>query len=244
MFQELDYAPTPIGALTLRRRFDPVLETEVYEVKLGEEFLMSSAYTASEIALAELGLAALGEGPCDVLVGGLGLGYTAKAALDHKATRSLVIAEYLEPVAEWHREGILPIGRAVTDDPRTEILVGDFFAMAEARDFGGRRGGGVFDAILLDIDHTPDALLSEHSRPFYAEGSLKRLATMLRPGGVFGLWSDDPPSPEFTARLETAFGAAWAEPILIERPLAGTPITQTVYLARVPGERASAETDP
>lgn len=231
MFLELDYASTPIGALSLRRRFDPVLDTDVYEVKLGDAFLMSSAYTVSEVALAELALRSLGTGPCDVMVGGLGLGYTAKAALDHPGTRSLVIAEYLSPVVEWHRDGLLPLGTSVYDDPRTHIRVGDFFAMARERDFGDPPGGAPFDAVLLDIDHTPDALLSEHSRPFYEEASLRRFAQVLRPGGVFALWSDDPPAEGFTARLHAAFGRACSKPVVIDRPMAGTPMTQTVYLA-------------
>ncbi|WP_370338791.1 spermidine synthase [Parvularcula marina] len=233
MFEELDYAPTPIGPVSLRRRMDPVLKREVFEVKLGEEFLMSSAYTASEEALSSLGLgAAKGEG-LDVLVGGLGLGYTAKAALDCPKTARLYIAEYLSPVIDWHRRGLLPMGTALTDDPRTQIIEGDFFAMAAAQSFGPVSGAACLDAILVDIDHSPEALLSPHSRPFYDEESLARLSTMLRPGGVFGLWSDDPPDARFTARLEAAFGKGWAEPVTIERPLTGTPIIQTVYFGQV-----------
>lgn len=235
LFEELDYAPTPIGALTLRRRYDPTLKKQVFEVKLGDEFLMSSAYTASEIALAERALDAAPGGGLDVLVAGLGLGYTAKAALDHPKTGRLFMVEYLSPVIEWHRGGLLPVGKAVADDPRTEFVEGDFFAMADKQDFGAVRGEASLDAMLVDIDHTPDALLSEHSRPFYALESLRRLAAMLRPGGVFGLWSDDPPSEAFTERLGAAFGEAWAEPVTIERPLAGTPIIQTVYIGQVPG---------
>ena len=78
MFEELDYRPTPIGALSLRRRRELTLDTDVYEIKLGEEFLMSSLFTASEVALARLGLADLGHAGLDVVVGGLGLGYTAQ----------------------------------------------------------------------------------------------------------------------------------------------------------------------
>ena len=83
-FEELDYCPTPIGALTLRRRRDLKLNVDVFEIKLGDESLMSSLFTASEIALARLGLAELGDGgPFDVVVGGLGLGYTANAVLEN-----------------------------------------------------------------------------------------------------------------------------------------------------------------
>lgn len=81
-FEELDWQETPIGEISLRRRRHPVSGEEVYEVKLGDEFLMSSLFTAGEIALAELGLAGLPNTGLDVAVGGLGLGYTARATLD------------------------------------------------------------------------------------------------------------------------------------------------------------------
>src|SRR3954466_3518413 len=82
-FAELDWAPTRIGEISLRRRLEPTTNTEVYEVKLGDEYLMSSMFTVAEEDLARLTLAALPPGASlDVAVGGLGLGYTARAALD------------------------------------------------------------------------------------------------------------------------------------------------------------------
>lgn len=81
-FQELDWQPTPMGEISLRRRRDPSSGEDVYEVKLGDEYLMSSLFTEGEVELTRLGLAELAEGPLDVVVGGLGLGYTARTALD------------------------------------------------------------------------------------------------------------------------------------------------------------------
>ena len=81
-FEELDFRPTAIGALSLRRRRSPASGLDVYEIKLGDEFLMSSLFTAAEIELARLGLAALARRDLDVVVGGLGLGYTAQAVLE------------------------------------------------------------------------------------------------------------------------------------------------------------------
>ena len=89
-FEELDYRQTPIGALSLRRRRELKLGVDVFEIKLGDEFLMSSLFTASEIALAQLGLAELVRPGLDVVVGGLGLGYTAKAVLEHANVASLL----------------------------------------------------------------------------------------------------------------------------------------------------------
>lgn len=97
-FKELDYRSTPIGALSLRRRRDPKLGVEVFEIKLGDEYLMSSLFTASEIALARLGLAGLSGDNLDVVVGGLGLGYTAKAVMEHRQVNSLLVVEALKAV--------------------------------------------------------------------------------------------------------------------------------------------------
>jgi spermidine synthase len=110
-FQELDYRTTPIGALSLRKRRELKLGVDVFEIKLGDEFLMSSLFTASEIALARLGLAELSGDGLDVVVGGLGLGYTAKAVLEHQKVGALLVVEALEAVIDWHREGLSRLRR-------------------------------------------------------------------------------------------------------------------------------------
>jgi hypothetical protein len=133
-FEELDYRPTPIGALSLRRRREFSLGVDVFEIKLGDEYLMSSLFTASEIALARLGLAELSGADLDVVVGGLGLGYTAKAVLEHQAVKSLVIVEALDAVIDWHERGVLPLGPALTADPRSKFVLGDFLRWRPQRD--------------------------------------------------------------------------------------------------------------
>src|SRR5687767_427534 len=93
-FEELDYRQTELGELSLRRRQILSLDgLEVFEVKLGDSFLMSSLFHEVEVALADLGLAALERGELDVVVGGLGLGYTARAALKHAQVRSVVVVD-------------------------------------------------------------------------------------------------------------------------------------------------------
>ena len=233
LFEELDYRPTPIGAVSLRRRKELRLGVDVYEIKLGDEFLMSSLFTASEIALARLGLAALAGDNLSVVVGGLGLGYTAQAVLEHDTVGALIVVEALEPVIDWHREGLVPLGPALTGDPRCRLVQGDFFAAAASDagfdpDIPGRR----FDAVLVDIDHSPEALLDDRSAAFYSEAGLARLATHLRPGGVFGLWSNDRPDDAFTARLAAVFAEARAEEVTFYNPLQDKPFTQTVYLGK------------
>jgi spermidine synthase len=230
LFAELDYRITPIGAVSLRRRRDLAGGAPIYEIKLGEEFLMASNFTVSEIALADLSLAALGEGPLDVVVGGLGLGYTAKAVLGDARVGSLVVAEFLEPVIDWHRNGLLPLGADLFGDDRFSVAQGDFFAMAAGEGFDPRTPGRTFDAIIVDIDHSPEALLDERSTGFYRPEGLVELKRHLKPGGIFSLWSNDPPDETFRARLETVFGTARAEPVIFFNPLLGTDCTQAVYI--------------
>ena len=129
LFEELDAQETRMGLITLRRRLDLTLEVEIYEVKLDDEFLMSSLFTVAERELARLGLAAVPGADLDVLVGGLGLGYTAVTALLDDRVRSLTVVEALGEVIDWHRRDLLPESAALTSDPRTTLVEGDFFEL-------------------------------------------------------------------------------------------------------------------
>jgi spermidine synthase len=234
-FAELDFRQTPLGDLVLRRRRLRALDgLEVYEVKLGDAFLMSSLFHEVEVALATLGLAELNGAQSDVVVGGLGLGYTGVAALDHPVTRSLIIVDALAPVIEWHRRGVVPLGAQLSGDPRCRLVEGDFFALAAASGpgFDPEQPGRIFDAVLLDIDHSPRNLLHERNAAFYEPAGLAALAGRLRPGGVFALWSDDPPDDDFLAQLRGAFASARAESIYFANPLLGGESSSTVYIAR------------
>ena len=233
LFEELDFRDTPIGELSLRRRHEPHVGHDIFEIKLDDEFLMSSLVAHSEIALAKLGLDAIAGDHLDVAVGGLGLGYTAKAVLDEPRAHSLLVIDYLDAVIDWHKSGLLPLGPELTSNPRCTLSQGDFFARA-ASDEGldpttPRRK---FDAILVDIDHSPDALLDDRSRNFYTPEGFANLARHLTPGGIFGLWSDARPSQEIVERLATVFAEAWSKAVTFNVPTRADPVTQTVYLAR------------
>lgn len=231
-FEELDYRVTPIGALSLRRRRELTSGIDVFEIKLGDEFLMSSQFTASEIALARLALADLKGKRLDVAVGGLGLGYTAQSVLEHDNVGALIVVDALEAVIDWHRQGLVPLGAKLSAEPRCHFVHGDFFALAASRaGFDPDAPGRQFDAVLVDIDHSPDALLDDSSAGFYSVTGLARLATHLRAGGVFGLWSNERPDGAFTARLSEVFDKARAEEVTFHNPLQDRPFTQTVYLA-------------
>ncbi len=237
LFEELDWRPTPIGAISLRRRRELSLDRDVFEIKLGDEFLMSSLFTASEIALARLGVAAAEGEALDVVVGGLGLGYTARAVLESDNVASLTVVEFLQAVIDWHEEGLLPLGPELVADPRCRLQQGDFFALAASpAGLDPQRPDRRFDAILVDIDHSPDWLLDDRSTGFYRPEGLEALARWLKPGGVFGLWSDARPDDGFTERLASVFASARAEPVTFHNPLQDRPFTQTVYLARTAAE--------
>ena len=230
--EELDWAATPMGDLTLRRRRDPVAGVEVFEVKLGEEFLMSSLFTVAEIELATRALHLLDGDDLDVVVGGLGLGYTAAAALEDPRVRSLIVVERLAPVIQWHERRLVP--SAVPSSARTRLVNEDFFALAAASGFDPDSPDRRFDAILLDVDHSPRHLLNPTHADLYTPDGTRLLANLLHPGGVFALWSNDPPDPEYVGTLQTAFAHVRAEVVEFDNPLQGRPATNTVYLAARP----------
>ena len=146
---------------------------------------------------------------------------------------SLIVVEALQPVIDWHTAGLVPLGRELDrDEPRCRFVLGDFFALAASEaGFDPAAPGRAFDAVLVDIDHSPDALLDAGNAAFYGEAGLTRLAAHLHPGGVFGLWSNELADDAFTARLARVFADARAEPVTFHNPLQDKPFTQTVYLA-------------
>ncbi len=233
-FQELDFQRTPYGDISLRRRREPRAgNVEVYEVKLGDEFLMSSLFTASEVALAEYGLAALNRAPLTVVVGGLGLGYTAQAALAYPALGSLLVIEALRPVIAWHEQGLVPLGNELAADPRCRFVNADFFALAADPEVGfdssspGRR----FDAVLLDIDHSPEHWLNTAHGGFYTAAGLRALSAQLLPQSVFALWSNASPSAPFLAVLDSVFASVEAHVVSFANPYSGAESSCTVYVS-------------
>jgi spermidine synthase len=237
LFEELDYRQTQLGELILRRRRVLSLDRDVVEVILNDEHLMSDMFTASEIALADIPLDRMTATAPDILVGGLGLGYTADAVLGHDRVRSLTVVEYLAPIIEWHRAGILPLGTTLAGDPRCRFVEGDFFALALGdAGFDPDRPGRRFDGIFLDIDHSPDFHLNPSHAALYGEDGLTRLKRHLTGSGIFALWSNDPPDSTFLSRLDAHFTAASAEEVRFLNPLLGEDCVQTVYLGMMRDE--------
>jgi spermidine synthase len=235
LFEELDFRPTPLGDLILRRRRMAMLDDlMVYEVLLGNAFLMSSLFHEVEVALADLGLAAATGEKLDVVVGGLGLGYTAVAALKNPRVAELLVVDVMAPVIEWHEKGMVPLGRTLMEDSRCRLVHADFFALAASPEVGFDPGlpGRRFHAVLLDIDHSPQNLLHESNGGFYDTEGLRRLAAQLLPGGVFALWSDDAPDEDFLGRLAEVFTAPEAHVVGFYNPLLECESRSTVYVAR------------
>ena len=231
-FEELAWRATPIGEISLRRRLDPLVGVEVYEVKIDDEFLMSSLFTVAEVELARLGLAAARGDRLDVVVGGLGLGYTARAALEDPRVRSLLVVEALDEVIAWHERGLLPFAAPLTTDPRSRLVEADFFAMAAAAEgFDPARPGGGSTRSCSTSTTAPGTCCAPANAALYTPAGLRRLARHLRAGGVFALWSDDPPDAAFEAALAEVFATAASHVVPFANPITGGESANTVYVA-------------
>jgi spermidine synthase len=234
LFEELDRRATPMGEVSIRRRLEPTLQVDVYEVMLGDEHLMSSLFTVAETELAHLALREAPAGPLDVAVGGLGLGYTARAVLEHQRVRSVHVVEALAEVIEWHERGLVPAAAELVADARCHLTHGDFFALVDGGHGLGPAAPERFHAVLVDIDHTPRHLLHPRHAAFYTPGGLTRLAARLHPGGVFALWSDDPPDDDFLAVARQAFVSCEPHVVTFPNHHTGTDASNTVYVAITP----------
>lgn len=231
LFEELARQDTSAGLLTLRRRLEPSRQVDVFEVKLGHEFLMSSLFTTGEEELARLGLAAVAGDDLDVVVGGLGLGYTAKTALDDDRVANMLVVEAVDAVIDWHERDLLPEVSGLAADDRTRLVHGDFFAMTAGDGWDPDQPGRRFDAVLLDVDHTPRHHLHPSHADLYTVDGLGALARLLRPGGVFALWSDDPPDDDFLTTALEVFDHVEAHVVEFDNFLTGGASANTVYVA-------------
>lgn len=228
-YEELERTSTPFGELLLTRRRAPgAPQGAAYEVKLAGALLMSSLVTDSERALATLALAPRGGAPARVLVGGLGLGYTAAEALAQPGVTEVEVVDLLPQVIAWHAKGWVPLGARLSQDPRCRLVAGDVFARLRAPPRSPRER---WDAVLLDVDHSPEALLRPEHGSFYGEAGLAAAALHLVEGGVLGIWSALAPDPAFTARLARVFARAEAHDIAFWNPNNDADEVNSVYLA-------------
>jgi spermidine synthase len=225
-FEVIAAEETPLGLIWLRER---ALASEpggvVAEISLDHEFLMSSATTDSERALSSRAIALHGGGALRALVGGLGLGATARELLRSPRIASVCVVELLQPILDWHAQGLVPLAAELRADPRFAVERGDVYLrlLAEPRER--------YDLILVDVDHSPEERLGPTSESFYAAASLARAKRQLAPAGVLGVWSYTE-SPRFEAELRAAFADVRAEPIAFANALDGVREENWLYFGR------------
>lgn len=233
LFKEIDNQSSPLGDISLRRRRMPAFgDRDIYEVKLGDEFLMSSMFVDAEEALSTLGLAAVEDDNLKVVVGGLGLGYTAVAALKDERIAELLVVEALEAVIGWHQDEHVPLGKKLNADARNRYVLGSFFELATepCKGFDPSSDAKKFDAILLDIDHSPTEFLNPANASFYTTENLSLMAEQLKPKGVFAMWSQNLPEEPFEALLKTVFSSVDSHVVSFFNPLQGGESTNSVYV--------------
>lgn len=235
MFEEIDSQPSSLGEISLRRRRIPAFgDRDIYEVKLGEEFLMSSMFVDAEEALASLGLASVQGEKLRVVVGGLGLGYTAVAALKDERIEELLVVDALDTVIDWHQKELVPLGKVLNADPRNRYVLGSFFDLATSSDksFDPENDSKKFDAILLDIDHSPTEYLNAANASFYTTENLARMADKLESGGVFSMWSQNLPEESFEALLRTVFENVQSHVVAFFNPFQNCESTNSIYVCK------------
>ncbi len=219
-FEELDYQQTALGELILRRRRAMEMGgREVYEVKLNEDFLMSSLFHEAEVALTDLGLAGISGDSLDIVVGGLGLGYTAAAALKYSQVARMTVVEALSPVIDWHQRELVPNGALLSNDERCRYVNADFFALARGDGFDPDEPGHLFDANPSHAD-------------LYSTAGLTRLRAFLKPGGVFAMWSNDAPEQGFLDILSQVFSEVHGHVVEFENPIQGNTAENGVYIGK------------
>lgn len=224
-FEVIDHVESPIGVFILRRRTEPV--ADVIELTLEHQFLMSSVVTVSECALATRAIEMHGGTDLDVMIGGLGLGYTSKAALDSDRVARVEVVELIQGIIGWFANGLMPLGKELTADPRFHPVQGDVFERL--------RGPAAkkHDLLLIDVDHSPDEQLGPSNDSFYGHSGLVLAAQHLKPGGVFAVWSTSE-SPRFEEELRKTFEDVRVEPIDFFNPTCDQDETNWLFLAKTP----------
>jgi spermidine synthase len=228
-YAEIARAESERGELVLRQRQENG-GPSVLELRANGVFVMDTQETSTEQALADAALDLVAE-PRDVLVGGLGLGYTMHRVLGDLRVERCSVVEIEPALVEWMRDGTIPHGPAMLADERANPVVADIGpAIGEVSDAS-------YDLVLLDVDNGPAHLVHEHNAALYQPPFLTEVRRILRPGGAVAIWSAEA-SPELEATLEQVFGNA--ETIGYDVTLQDREEKYWLHVARV-GAVASAE---
>jgi spermidine synthase len=169
-----------------------------FMIVMGHNELMSSRMSGSEIALATETIKRLKDRTAPtLLIGGYGMGFTLRAALEVLGAKAeLIVAELVPEIIQWARGPMAHIAAGCLDDPRVRLLMGDVGSEIDG-------ANGDYDAILLDVDNGPDGVVRDGNGALYTSSGLRAARRALRPGGVLAVWSAGP-DPAFTRRLEKA----------------------------------------
>jgi len=182
--QVIEEMETEIGLMSLTERYVTGIDEVICEIRIGEDVLMTSLSPISEKRLAEAALAwCTTAGPLSILVGGLGLGYTAHAATCDERVSHVHVVEAMDFMIRWMKEGRFPLSANILADKRFLISQKDVYAQLLAPPTK------TYDLLLIDVDHTPTDPLAESSLPFYTQAGQKSVMRHLRPGGVLAVWS-------------------------------------------------------
>jgi spermidine synthase len=222
----LAYEPSPLGMICLQQRgmaSEP--GAVVTEITLDHQFLMSSHNTASERALARVGLEMHAGKDLRVLVGGLGLGYTAREVLRSDRVAHVEVVELLAPVIDWLERGLVPLAEELRADSRFAVSEGDVYRRLASPP------ERTHDLILVDVDHSPDEPLGSGSASFYTEEGLALAGRHLASDGLLGVWSYAE-SPPFAAALRRVFREVRVEPLTFENPVVEATETNWLFFAR------------
>ncbi len=199
--------------------------TIVTEITLDFELLMSSYSTASERALATEAIARHAGADLSVLVGGLGLGYTANEVLQSSRVRQVEVVEFIPEVVRFLRDGLVPLAPDLLLDPRFSVRDGDVYALLR------NPPESQWDLVLIDVDHSPDDQLASANQSFYTTSGLRLAKQHLAPGGILAVWSYTESSP-FVDALHEAFAIVEIVPVTAMNDLVGEEHTDWLFLAR------------
>lgn len=205
-----------------------------FSIRLNGKELMNSAATASEVALGELATENLTKAmPARILVGGLGMGFTLQGVLAKVGAHAVVhVAELVPAVIEWNRTHLAGLNGALLADPRVKVLTED------VRSLIARSAHQPYDAILLDIDNGPSAMVQSGNAKVYDLRGIARIAHALKPGGRVAIWSSGA-DKAFESRLSNSGFDVKATPVRKHATAKST--TYMIYVAdkKVPPEKAA-----
>ena len=212
---------TERGEFVLRRRVGAD-GAPVYEIIANGCFLMASTNAHSAGQLAHLGLQPLrSRAGLRVLIGGLGMGYTLRAALERPEVAHVEVVEIEPLVVEWAQSHLGLLNGGPLADERVQVIVADLAHFLEAATVP-------YDSILLDIDNGPTWLVVEENAAVYERPALERMRALLTPGGVLAVWAAER-APEFLTDLKRTF--AWADEVGVLEETEGRRTEYFIYRA-------------